>query len=347
MISNRNGLALALAMACLLASICSLTAVTLPVSGDFEAYAVNTYPVSDGWKTWLSGSTASISSTQAHDSLRSLKQLSYNYWPRCDYLPIDQVPDRLSYQISIYMDPVAGRNALVGLAYGDNSHAIFTNNFIVNSGNGITGSIQFQGASGDAPVAVGQFPIGQWVTIGADLDFVHLSGTLWLNDTVVCEDVAIQPKEFDDLQWGHVLPNRFAVTEPTWVGGRIGTLYLDDVALFETPNPVVEVTFEIVPGAIKLKNNGRFVNCFIELPVDYAPQDVDVTSLLLQGAVSAEVWPVAISDYDLDGVLELMVKFDRRQLNTLLSPGMQTLEVTGALVDGTEIAGSCVVVVTP
>jgi hypothetical protein len=54
-----------------------------------------------------------------------------------------------------------------------------------------------------------------------------------------------------------------------------------------------------------------------------------------------------VEDYDYDGVLELMVQFDRRALTDLLAPGEQELTVSGELSDGAPFAGSFVIQVVP
>lgn len=56
---------------------------------------------------------------------------------------------------------------------------------------------------------------------------------------------------------------------------------------------------------------------------------IDVATILLQGAVAAELKPTEVGDYDHDGAHDLMVKFDRSAVQAMLEPGEVELTVTG------------------
>ena len=61
------------------------------------------------------------------------------------------------------------------------------------------------------------------------------------------------------------------------------------------------------------------VTTFIELPLSFDPAAIDVTSLLLEGALPVVVPPTPKSgDGDEDEAADLMVKFSRRNLIALL-----------------------------
>jgi hypothetical protein len=59
----------------------------------------------------------------------------------------------------------------------------------------------------------------------------------------------------------------------------------------------------------------------------------------LNESVAALLKPVAIEDSDNNGILDLMVKFDRQQVLYILEPGEQIIEVSGRINDGTPFSG--------
>lgn len=94
----------------------------------------------------------------------------------------------------------------------------------------------------------------------------------------------------------------------------------------------IEASVDIKPDTLNLKSNGRWVTAFIALPDGYDVNDIDVGTVLLEGTVPAAWGKVQ------DGVL--MAKFDREDVQDLVSPGEVTLKVTGELSDGTVFEGS-------
>jgi hypothetical protein len=109
---------------------------------------------------------------------------------------------------------------------------------------------------------------------------------------------------------------------------------------------VTEAETDLKPDTLNLRSRGRYVTTYIELPEGYDVADIDVGSVCLtvddnETVVLAEARPVAIGDYDHDGVLDLMVKFDRQAVASLLTPGETvTVYVGGVLTDGTEFLSS-------
>ncbi len=322
-------------------------AVPLPFFDDFENIQPNFYPTINGWHTWQSGSGAYVSNLAAWSGTRAFRLNSYSYWTRADYLSLGIPPARFGYRAAVLMDPFAGREARVGLFQSVSGQTRFYNNFRIQSGDGVVGSVQFDGALGTPPVAVGTFAVGQWITLCAEMDFTTLTADLWLNDTLAAAEVPIQPEVFDLAEFGPVTLDKFGVMEVNWIGGRLGTLYVDDVALYEPQIPTLEATIAFEPPRLKLSSRGRFINGHIELPEGFLPGDIDVGSLLLNGTLTAEPNSAQIGDYDLDGIPDLTVKFDRRELTGLLSPGEQELVISGALADGVPFSGAAVVQVVP
>jgi len=325
----------------LMVSAGSALAVTLPFHDGFENVPVGAYPSQNGWHTWTSGVTAHVSNAAAYSGTRSFLLHSYSYWTRSDCVSLEAIPDLLTYQASIYMDPYPGRSATLGLADDPAGQRLYYNSFSISSGNGSAGFILFWGATRLPPRLVGNFAVGEWVTLRADLDFTKGTADLWLDGASVATAVPIQPREFNDSIWGHIVLDRFAVAESNWSGGATGVIYVDDVALFDPSVPAfVEAAIDIDPDTLNLRSRGQWVTCYIELPEGYSVEDIDVGSLLLLEAVAAEPRPVNVGDYDADGVPDLMVKFSRSALAALLSPGDQEIVLTGFLMDGTPLVGS-------
>lgn len=92
-----------------------------------------------------------------------------------------------------------------------------------------------------------------------------------------------------------------------------------------------EVPIDIKPETLNLKSKGLFT-AFIGLPEGYGEEDVDVATVVCEGAPAAKAM---MAD---DG--RLIVKFSREDL-VGVSPGDAVeLTVTGELTDGTPFAGS-------
>lgn len=122
--------------------------------------------------------------------------------------------------------------------------------------------------------------------------------------------------------------------------------FYDDLEL--TGSMDVSADIDIDPNTLNLKSKGKWITCYIELPSGYDVKDIDTTTILLEDSLSPELDPKYgfvrsessyIMDHDGDGILERMVKFDRSEVEDMLSPGTYNLKVTGGLVDGTQFEG--------
>lgn len=115
--------------------------------------------------------------------------------------------------------------------------------------------------------------------------------------------------------------------------------------------PTIDAEIEIHPETLCLKSRGRWVTCYIQLKGDYDVRSINVSTIMLNQTIHAEAYPVRICDYDCDGVVELIVKFSRRELIKLIRSNVTlhhngcrktvvTLLVEGSLHDGTVFRGS-------
>jgi hypothetical protein len=103
----------------------------------------------------------------------------------------------------------------------------------------------------------------------------------------------------------------------------------------------------INPKTLNLKSKGRVITTFVDLPTSFNPADIDLASLLLEGAIPLADPPTPkLGDGDEDGTPDLMVKFSRQLLIALLcetdrDKGMVELRVTGNVAgDPFEVRGS-------
>ena len=92
---------------------------------------------------------------------------------------------------------------------------------------------------------------------------------------------------------------------------------------------LIDAFVDIDPNTLNLKSRGRWIKTYIELPEGYDVNNIDISTVRLNDEILAELHPTEIGDYDTDGIPDLMVKFNRRDLIAILSAGEATLTITG------------------
>jgi len=119
--------------------------------------------------------------------------------------------------------------------------------------------------------------------------------------------------------------------------------------------PVVTATVDIHPQALNLRSRGKWITAYIELPEGYHVNDVNVSSIMLNGTIPVEPKPIAIGDYDNNSIPDLMVKFNRAQIIEYIKANVNmtqlfkerfmtiTLTITGYLNDDTPFQGSDII----
>jgi len=117
---------------------------------------------------------------------------------------------------------------------------------------------------------------------------------------------------------------------PSTTRSRQDFWFLQTVSgIVENPSPPpdyvakIPAVVDVKPDVFNMRRGADFVAGYIELPRGYDVEDIDVSTLLLDGVFPAKRSPTAIGDYDGDGVPDLMVKFD------LSAMGMEAEESTG------------------
>jgi 5'-nucleotidase/UDP-sugar diphosphatase len=100
---------------------------------------------------------------------------------------------------------------------------------------------------------------------------------------------------------------------------------------------------EVEPETLMLTANGHKVTAYIELPAPYDVADINIGTVVLRvngNEIAAESEAFRIGDFDKDGIPDLMIKFDRQDLQSHLFTGTQPLAVSGELADGEAFLGT-------
>ncbi|UCG70943.1 MAG: SBBP repeat-containing protein, partial [Thermoplasmata archaeon] len=115
-------------------------------------------------------------------------------------------------------------------------------------------------------------------------------------------------------------------------GGGSGWESLD-CATIKYSHPWVrpKASIDIDPDTLNLKSKGRWITCYIDLPFGYDVNDIEIETVILEEVIPSE-WG------DIQNTT-LMVKFDRSEVEDMLSPGTYNLKVTGEFTDGTVFEG--------
>ena len=117
----------------------------------------------------------------------------------------------------------------------------------------------------------------------------------------------------------------------------------------EVAIPSISISVDIHPQALNLKSKGRWIAAYIELSKGHSVNDVDVSSIRLNGTILVDpVAPTQIGDHDGNGIPYLMVKFSRTDMISFTIGKIEieerfllvTLTITGNLNDGTPFEGS-------
>lgn len=103
--------------------------------------------------------------------------------------------------------------------------------------------------------------------------------------------------------------------------------------------PKLHVIVDLDPNVINLKSHSPWVTALLE-PEGFDATAIDLSSLRLAGVVHAAPKLATIGDRNVNGTADLTVKFSREELDPLLTPGVDMLEVTGSLVTGESFQGS-------
>jgi hypothetical protein len=103
----------------------------------------------------------------------------------------------------------------------------------------------------------------------------------------------------------------------------------------------IPATVDIDPDTLNLKSKGKWITCHVELPTGFDVSDISIDTMKLMEQLQTERHPTNIGDHDRDGIADLMVKFDRQEVQDIVEPGRNVeITVSGELCDGTIFEGS-------
>jgi hypothetical protein len=105
------------------------------------------------------------------------------------------------------------------------------------------------------------------------------------------------------------------------------------------PPPTLTVAVSIDPQTINLHSRAPWVSATVE-PFGFDPAGINLSSVLLAGALHAEPKFVTVGDHDSDGLPDVTLKFARQGLDPLLVLGVNHLPLTGSLVTGEQFTGT-------
>jgi len=121
----------------------------------------------------------------------------------------------------------------------------------------------------------------------------------------------------------------------------LGDYYSNIVVGWSVEEVAISATVDFAKDKINLAAKGGWITVYIELPEGYDVADIDITTVCVEGTVFADLTDWSIGDYDKDGIADLMVRFEREDLSSVLQTGDEVaVTVSGALSDGTPFEGS-------
>jgi hypothetical protein len=98
--------------------------------------------------------------------------------------------------------------------------------------------------------------------------------------------------------------------------------------------PKIDATIDIDPNTLNLDSNGNWITGYVDFPTGYDVNDIDVDTVMLDNAISADWGEVQDTTQ--------MLKFDRMATEDLIGAPTDSveLEITGQITDGTPFDGT-------
>lgn len=108
--------------------------------------------------------------------------------------------------------------------------------------------------------------------------------------------------------------------------------------------PIIPAFVDFDPDTLNLKSKGQWVTVYLELPAGYNVNEIDLESIKLNGQILIEQKPIEISDYNSNGIPDLMVKFNLSAVKNVLEVGDKVeIKITGELINGKQFEGSDII----
>ncbi|MFX1484788.1 MAG: hypothetical protein ACFFCP_16545, partial [Promethearchaeota archaeon] len=115
------------------------------------------------------------------------------------------------------------------------------------------------------------------------------------------------------------------------------------IIIMTSPLEPINSVIDFDPDTLNLQSEGLWVTVYIEFSPgeSHDISDIDLSTISLNGIVFADTHWFKIGDHDLDGIPDLMIKFDRSLVQGLLEVGENVaITINGLLIDGTPFGGT-------
>ena len=84
---------------------------------------------------------------------------------------------------------------------------------------------------------------------------------------------------------------------------------------------IIPAFIDFNPDTLNLKSKGEWITVYIELPTGYDINAVNLETIRLNNQIQAECNLIIMGDYDNNGIPDLMIKFNRSDVQNILEVG--------------------------
>ncbi|MCL7414121.1 MAG: hypothetical protein M8353_11000 [ANME-2 cluster archaeon] len=106
----------------------------------------------------------------------------------------------------------------------------------------------------------------------------------------------------------------------------------------------LQTIVEISPKTLNINSNGNWITGFIEV-AGYSPELIDISTVILNNTIHAEAQPFGIGDNNDNGVPDLMVKFNRSEVQGIVHTGEVSLYLEGRVDDAAFLGEAQIIVI--
>ncbi len=156
--------------------------------------------------------------------------------------------------------------------------------------------------------------------------------------------------------YGHKIEMRITALDTGTFAQAYWTQW-DNIRLIEG-EVIIPAVVDLDPSTLNLASNGNWITCYIELGEDDSGKTYDVNTIggatvtlnnndhAVPAYLGNQGWATAaanaenVADYDGDGILERMVKFDRAAVQGIVQPPQTEVSIKGKLTNGTLFEGT-------
>jgi YVTN family beta-propeller protein len=89
----------------------------------------------------------------------------------------------------------------------------------------------------------------------------------------------------------------------------------------DVPYGVISTKFKVIPPVLLMNSKAKYIFGFVQLPEEFSPHDIDVSSVRLFGTVPAIPGKEVFDDFNFDGIPDVTFWFPRDQFNAALPEG--------------------------